>query len=490
MMSEAQSLQRAGRVAEAIAAYQRLLSNWPRIADAWFNLGILMRQSRQYADALTAYQNALTLQIAGPEEVHVNRAVILRDVLRRDDLAERDLEAALAANPSFIPALLNLANLHEDRGRREAAAELYRRALAIDPACLEALARLANLLPAAECDAGVIAELRAGIANPAALAAERAALGFALGRALDATGRYAEAFAAYQAANAASRANLPPQLRYDRAAQEQFVDRLIAARLPEPAVSAGVTDPRPRPIFICGLFRSGSTLLEHVLAGVPGVVAGGELDLLPGWAGGELAPFPESLAGLGAAQIESLRNRYLDALATLAPGARFVTDKRPDNFLYVGLIKTLFPDALIVHTTRDPLDTCLSVYFLHLDHRMSYALDLADIGHYFRQYRRLMAHWQARFGADIVDVSYDAFVREPEAATRTLFAALALPWENRLIDFAARPSSVKTASVWQVREPLYRRSSGRAAHYRDALAPLADALADLMPAPAEDGDRP
>ena len=483
MMREAQALQRARRMPEAIDAYQRLLARWPGIADGWFNLGILLRQTRQFTEALVAYQKALALGISGPEEVHVNCAVIYRDVLHRDEMAEQALEAALAASPAFIPALLNLANLHEDRGRREAARSLYRRAFALDPTCFEALARLANMQAPAEIGAPLVAQLRAALVHAAASMTDRAALGFALGRALDALGQYPAAFAAYGAANAASRDCAAPGIViYDRAAQERLVDRLIACSLPVIGAPPMPDPARPRPIFICGMFRSGSTLTEHLLAGVPGVVAGGELDLLPSWVTGELAPFPESLAALSPARIEAYRNRYLDALAALAPGAAFVTDKRPDNFLNVGLIKTLFPESLVVHTTRDPLDTCLSVYFLHLDHRMSYALDLGDIGHYYRQYRRLMGHWQTRFGGDIVDFSYDRLVRDPAAAAASLCAALQLPWDERLLDLAGRPSSVQTASVWQVREPLYRRSSGRALHYRSQLGPLRDYLADLIPA--------
>ena len=156
----------------------------------------------------------------------------------------------------------------------------------------------------------------------------------------------------------------------------------------------------------------------------------------------------------------------------------------PDNFFYLGLIKALLPDALIVHTTRDPLDNCLSVYFLHLDQRMSYALDLMDTGHFYRQYRRLMAHWKRLFAADIIDFDYDRFVRAPEASARALFTALGLEWDPQFLELP-RAGAVKTASVWQVREPLYRRASGRARHYSQEVAPLRAYLSDLLPAGEE-----
>ena len=121
-----------------------------------------------------------------------------------------------------------------------------------------------------------------------------------------------------------------------------------------------------------------------------------------------------------------------------SPDAAVVTDKRPDNFLYVGLIKSLFPDARIVHTTRDPLDNCLSVHFLHLDHAMGYALDLMDTAHYYRQYRRLMAHWKSLYGDDILDFDYDTFVRDPGPAVERLLAFCGLDWEERLHGISPR----------------------------------------------------
>ncbi len=161
------------------------------------------------------------------------------------------------------------------------------------------------------------------------------------------------------------------------------------------------------------MFRSGSTLTEQVLAGHSRVTAGGEIDVLPSLVRTELAPFPARIAQLSPRELDELASRYTASLSKLFPGAAYVTDKRPDNFLHIGLIKSLFPEAKIVHTTRNALDNCLSIYFLHLDHNMGYALDLMDIAHYYRQYRRLMAHWKSQYGADILDFDYDTFVRAP-----------------------------------------------------------------------------
>ena len=480
----AHTLLRENRSLEAIEAYKAVLVQSARQPDCWFNLAFLLRQTGQYEGALNCYEKALEFGVAEPEAARVNRAVIYSDYLRRDDAAAAELNLALELNPAHLPALLNLARIREDNGRRDEAETLYRRALAVDARCFLALARLADLQPAASCDAALIARLNAAITLAGGSNADRADLGFALGRALDARGEYREAFAAYNAANRASLEVARPVLgRYDRAGHEQITDRLIATPLPAPvAIASGPA--AARPIFICGMFRSGSTVAEQLVAGHPRVGAGGELEFLPVTVAGALQPFPESLGSVTAARLAELAHDYRSATARMFPDAAWITDKRPDNFMCIGLIKTLFPDALIVHTTRDPLDTCLSIYFLHLDSRKTYAVDLMDIGHYYREYRRLMSHWRSLYGDSIIDFDYDDLVREPQAASAALFARLGLEWDAKYLDFRNAPRAVRTASVWQVREPLYRRSSGRARHYATQLEPLRAYLADLLPSAA------
>jgi tetratricopeptide (TPR) repeat protein len=466
----AQALQAAGRLVEAEQAYTRILARWPALPNCWFNLGVVQRLQGRGEAALASYREALNHGVARPEEVHLNRAVILNDVLQRAGEAEAELRTALALNPTYLPAMLNLANLHEDRGEREAARALYGQILALDPMSFLTFARLSNLMPRGSHDAQIIERLRGALTRPEASAADRAHVGFALGRALDGLKDYPAAFAAYQAANEASRAGTALPVHYDRAAHEQVVDELIATPLPAP-VDRGAQS-RPRPVFICGMYRSGSTLTEQLLAGHPDIGAGGELPLLPRLISDQLMPFPAALARASATHLARLAASYRASIATLFPSAALVTDKRPDNFFCIGLIKTLFPDALIVHTVRDPLDTCLSVFFLHLDHRLSYALDLSDIGHFYRQYQRLMAHWNKLYGTSIVDFDYDRFVKSPEPTAAQLFASLGMTWDASFLDFPRTARSVRTASVWQVREPLYQHSSGRARHYARELGAL------------------
>ncbi len=485
-------LSRQGRAIEAIEAYQRVLAVWPALPETWYNLAVQLRKAGRHAQALTAYQQALERGVKRPEEVHLNRAVIYTDDLRRDGEAERELQAALAVNPRYVPALLNLANLSEDHGRRESAIDLYERILEFDPDCAEALARLANVRTIADADDELIGRLRGAIADPRRGAADRASLGFALGRALDACGAYTAAFEAYSRANRDSRKSAPGSPSYDPRLIERLVDRLIAA-FPERGRAKALTHvpsagASPTAIFVCGMFRSGSTLTEQILSGHPRIVPGGELDLLPQMVEHDLQPYPEALAGNPAPNLTALAARYRSGLTGRFPGAEFVIDKRPDNFFHIGLIKSLFPGAKIVHTTRDPLDNCLSIFFLHLDQRFSYALDLMHIGHYYRQYLRLMSHWRSIHGDDLIEVNYDELVQNPRGVAARLLDFLGLEWDERCLAVPGAERAIKTASVWQVREPLYRRSSGRSRHYEKELAGL---RAYLEPAanPAG-GDRP
>ena len=471
MVRVAVRLDREGRLAEAIIAYQNVLARWPALPDCWYRLAMLQGRAGFFPAALASYSQALDRGVRQPEEVHLNRGVIFADHLRRPDDAQRALEAALSCNPTFVPALLNLANLQEDLGHREEAAKIYDEILTLDPRCFEALARRVNVHRFAVPDVPLIDRLRGALADPTVAAKERASLGFALGRALDSCGAYAAAFDAYAGANRDSRDSAAPGFaRYDRVLEERFVDRLSAAF---PAARAGATlGGRPRPIFVCGMFRSGSTLVEQLLVGHPRICAAGELDLLPQLAQGLLAPFPESLTTVAASRLEAIAQRYESSLRALFPDADFVTDKRPDNFIYIGLIKMLFPDAKIVHTVRDPLDTCLSIFFLHLDQRMSYALDLEDTGHRYVMYRRVMAHWKGIYGADILDVSYEHLVRDSRTAMERLVAFLGLGWDERCLTVPSAGRAVRTASVWQVREPLHSGSVGRSAHYARQLEGL------------------
>jgi len=492
-LARADGLLQAGRWRDAANLYREALALQPAHATAWFNLGFALRRLGLFEEALEAYGQSLRHGIDAAQEAHLNRAAIYADHQRRDDLAETELQAALALAPDYAPAWLNLGNLHEERGKRQHAIDCYRRILSLPaglagPSGLEAVARLSQLEPPVDVHDPALARLR-----KAAFAAAdmddglRATLLFALGRAYDSLGSHAEAFAAFTRANDHAHRGHPP---YDPARAEHRTQALIAtARTADTGDAA--PDTWPEPLFICGMFRSGSTLVEQVLAAHPAVAPGGELDLLPRIVAGPLAPFPGSLASLDAARCEALSGHYratmLGRLSGNGAGKRYATDKRPDNYLLIGLIKRLFPRAKIIHSVRHPLDNALSVFMQHLNPRaFDYAGSLAAIGHHQGQYRRLMAHWHSLYPGQIHDFDYDAFVASPEETLRALLDFLGLPWHAGCLQFHRLGNTVKTASYWQVRQPLYADASGRWRHYRVQLAPLAAQLAEQGTMPRGD----
>ncbi len=463
-----------GRMDEAIAAYQKLVSLNPNLADAWYNLAYLHRCRRHFEPAITAYRMALTCHIARPEEVHLNLAVILSEHLNRVDEAEVELQAALRLNPNFVPALLNLGNLQEDVGQSQQARSSYRKVLEIDPEIGRATGRLAMI---------DIFEGKAGDAVPVLKAAldagpptpdDQAEIGFALGHALDALGEYDDAFAALVAANNTMRQATPPGYRYDPEAHQRLVDdliRIFPARTPGDAnSSSGV------PIFICGMFRSGSTLAEAILASHSRVTAGGEFEFLPALVAERLQPYPQTLISPEPDFLAGLRATYLDELAAIHPHYDLITDKRPDNFLHIGLIKTLFPSARIIHTFRNPLDNILSIFFGNFDQSVSYSNDLDNIRHWYGQYLRLMAHWRTLYGDDMFELDYDQLVSSPEATIRPLVAFCGLEWEDACLNRKSTQDTVRTLSSWQVRQPLHSRSSGRWRNYAALLNELSPSM--------------
>lgn len=475
MERRADALLRAGRVAEAIDAYARVTALDPRAAAAWYNLGYLLRADRQFDAALEAYGRALAAGIDRAEEVHLNRAVILSEFLERADEAEAELRTALGIAPGFALAWLNLGNVREDRGDAAGAREAYERALAIDPASGRALARLAAIDRFEGRASASLSRLRA-VAGDARMPLEtRAEVAFALGNALDALGDYREAFRVIAAAHQLARGAMPPQYRYDRAAQQALVDRLIA--LPDSTGRVTATD-GPSPLFVCGMFRSGSTLVERMMSRHSAITGGGEIEAIPALAHA-MPRYPAEVADADEATIAAWRSAYLGEIARAHPGAGLITDKRPDNFLHLALIKRLFPDAPIVHTTRAPMDNLVSIWFLHFDDSITYGHDLGDIVHWFGQYRRLMAHWRERFGGSIHDIAYEQVVAAPRSSVGGLIDALGLRWEDGVLSERDRGGVVRTASVWQVRQPLHQRSVDRWRNYAAELAPVRDAFAAI-----------
>jgi tetratricopeptide (TPR) repeat protein len=459
-----------GRTEDAVEVCRRLTALRPDLAVAHFNLACYLRRLGRPEESLASHKTALGLGIERPEEVWTNIAVILAGLHRHDESREA-LGQALALNADWIPALYNLALWHEEHGDRAAAKELFERVLAIDPHYDDALMRLAHLGAVSSPHDPLVARLERALERPGLAPLAREGLNFALGKAFDDCGNHAKAFIHYRAGNEESRKRLR---RYERATiEDQFrrsLERFTAAWL------RSVEPVSDRPLlFVCGMYRSGSTLLEQMLAAHPAVTSGGELD----WFNARLTRNDERWTEhLTPDLLRDAGKGYLDYLESRFPGAALVCDKRPDNFRYLGLLKALFPRLRVLHTVRDARDVCLSIYFQQFGSALPYAADLGDIAHYLREYRKLMRHWRELMPESILDVAYGQLVTRPEQELRRVCRFLDLDWRAEMLDFRDAAVRVRTASVWQVREPLYTRSIGRWRRYAGQLGALGDLMTE------------
>jgi tetratricopeptide (TPR) repeat protein len=454
-----------GDTASAIAVYGRFLVQQPAAATAHFNLALLYKKERRYEEARSAYEKAIEFGINDPQEVYSNLGVMYSE-LHDEDKARLMYEQALGIAPDYLPALFNLAGMLEELGEREKAIEYYEKILAIEPRHHESRARIIHATRITSEQDTLLTDLQQAIASAGNDRFGLETLHFALGKAMDDMGRHDEAFGAYKTANELARSRMPP---YDRAATEQAFNQLIElfdANWIENVRSSSTFSP----VFICGMFRSGSTLTEQVLGSHPDVSAGGELDVLPWLLARRFASYPQGAANASRELIQAVADEYRSKLLDVFPSSRYVSDKRPDNFLHLGLIKAMFPSAKIIYTRRNPLDNCLSIFFQQLGGALSYSTNLEDIAHYYKLHERLMAHWQTVVGDNIHTIHYEDLVQEPEPVVRQLLRFLDLEWDEGCLNFTRADSLVKTASVWQVREELHSNSAGRWRNYASYLA--------------------
>ncbi|MEO2172683.1 MAG: sulfotransferase [bacterium] len=451
-----------GKPDAAISCIRRLLSYNPDLTDIRYNLARLLKNTGKLDEALTEYQKTLSAGISRPEEVHSNISIILSD-LNRTDEARLALKQALALNPDYEPALYNLAQLEEENGHWDMARKLFEHILLNNPDHCDAMVRLAEGGKIDSSDP-LVDRLKQALVRDNCDDLDREKLNFALGKVHDEWAEYEAAFKYYKQGNFCSQYRVGV---YDAAGQEALSKELMEIF---PALS-GLKHIQPvsdaAPIFICGMFRSGSTLIEQMLAAHPGVSAGGEISYFA-----RRVPLPESLISVDKIDFQEIGKTYLDYLESNFPGVARVTNKRPDNFLYLGLILSLFPNAKIIHTTRQALDNCLSVFFQPLATQYKYSNGLLDIGHFYIQYQRLMNHWRVAFPNRIIDVHYDELVLNPRGVLDPVLSFLGLDWDDRCLNFYEVENRVRTASVWQVRQPLHENSSGRWQNYASELGQL------------------
>lgn len=498
----------SGELEEATAQFQEAIRLRPGYAEAHYGLAHTFSILARYNDAKIHYQRAVT---ANPQ---IRDGFFkLGDLLNATGMPERGEECyreGLRHHPDALDLHYGLANSLRYQGRLVEALAIYERARQIrpgDPATLSgeadiyerlrdhgaAYQRLRSLIDGQSLDAnGADVYLRVchrydccdeaislaetfladGELNPAM----RRTLCHSLGRLLDKRGAYDEAFARF------AEANRQLNVSYVAAEHVERVDALIAAFCSD----AMANMPRAsfvseRPVFIVGMPRSGTSLVEQILASHPQVFGAGELNDISALARSLPATlYPQCMETIGQEKVDQLAQHYLHQLTQLDPDAQRVTDKMPGNFLHLGLIAVMFPGARVLHCVRDPLDTCLSVFFQSFNVSHSYATDLTSVGAYYREYVRLMDHWKAVLDLPILDVRYAELVTEAERVSREMVDFVGLPWDDNCLRFHDAKRTVATASYDQVRRPVYTSSLGRWRHYERHLGPLIEVLGDIV----------
>jgi tetratricopeptide (TPR) repeat protein len=505
------ALREMGRMAEARQSYDEALRLNPGLAMTYNNMGQALQEENALDEAHAWYERALQLDPSSAR-FHGNLAGLLAQQEKYDEAADR-YRLALRLDPAYAEAHCGLGGVRHEQGFLEQAQAHYREALQCDPGLPTAHAalgrareELGNFAEAESCwrtalrldprQAGAHAQLATLLrdklpdedltalckllADPDMPHARRSALQFGLAQVHDGRGAYAEAAELLEQANALALAVARQRGQgYDPAEHARFVDRMMATCTPaffERVRGFGLESQRP--IFIVGLPRSGTTLTEQILARHSLVFGGGELRL----AGADfeaLAPQAdaalEALGRLDRATARRIGERHLERLQELNADRPRVADKMPDNYLYLGLLAALFPKAKFIHCRRDLRDIAVSCWMTNFRH-IRWANDPDHIAARFEEYRRIMEHWRRVLPVPLLAVDYEKTVADLEGVARRLVGWCGLDWESACLAFHEGQRPVRTASVSQVRQPIYQRSVARWKHYESALGALFDRL--------------
>lgn len=470
------ALAETARFAEAEPHYQRAITLEPRRIEYYYDYGEQLLKQDRAAQAVDCFRRALAVAPSSPLLL-VGMGEALGHLTRHAE-AVACFQRAIALAPSFAAAHYNLGTALVYLGRMEEAETAYNRAVELDPENPTYRGALIAMAKDTATRAQLTALEKMAASGDHLGPQEQMEIQFTLARAYEDCGEYAQAMAALQKGNGAKRRINPYDLQHDldrfAVLAEVFSQQFLAEH-------AGVGHPADFPVFVVGMPRSGTTLVEQILASHPRIYGAGELAILPDLinAGAFGGNFPETAPALTADAWRSVGQAYARALRSKAPDALRLVDKLPLNFQLIGLIRTALPHARIIHVMRDPLDTCLSCYFTLFANGLGFADDLSDLGRYYRGYLKLMQHWQAVLPETaILQIRYEDLVANYEVEARRLVDYCGLAWDSRCMDFHKTVRPVETASTLQVRRPLYQTSVGRAEYYREWLGPLIEALGD------------
>ena len=481
----------SGRARWAEELARSLVRKMPEQAKWWLKLSSALARQDQLVEAQEAVQQVLSIEPNLEEAQMLLGSIFARDNRFADALGQYD--AVLQQNPDNVAALAQKGSALKTLGRQDEAIQCLRRCMELDSSFGEAAWSLSNLKTYRFSDEEVagIEELLVGdkkLVDKVLKDKDVVHFNYALGKAYEHRQQWDAAFNAYQAANSLRQKSAI----WSADAFSAQVDQIIATFTPQLLQqhrSSGVDDSSA--IFVLGLPRSGSTLQEQILASHSQVEGTRELPYIP-WMAQRLNRKPNPMCGdnypLGAAQLDAgqwqlLGEQFLaQAKRHRQTEAPFFIDKLPNNFLYVGLILLAMPNAKIINTVRNPMDNCFGCFKQLWAEGQNFTYDLEDLGRYYRDYHRLMAHWQTIFGDKIYSVNYEAVVADLETNVEALLDYCGLPMEEQCLRFHETERAVNTASSEQVRQPIYTSAVAYWKHFEEHLQPLKDALGDLTEA--------
>ena len=460
------ALCKLGRYQEAEEQFRRAIHIRASDPQAHSNLGAVIRWRGRIGESEMPLRRALKLKPTYVD-AQINLSVTLFQLGRLRD-AKGVLEKTLKIAPRNVAALVGMGQIAGPEGHLAEAKTLFERALEVDPkshAAWAALVWLRRMTPADSAWLQRAEQIAAGGLAPH----EEATVRFAIGKYYDDVGDFARAFRSYQRANELHKAAAEP---FDREGWTRFVDDTmrVCTREALSSARAGASDSQ-QPVFVVGMPRSGTSLVEQIIASHPAARGAGELGFWGAAMRKHEAVLRQALPD--EALTRNLAAGYLRVLAAHAAGTPRVVDKAPFNAQYLGVIHTVFPRARVIYLRRDPIDSCLSCYFQQFSQDLDFTMDLSDLAHYYREHQRLVAHWRSVLPpATLLEVPYAALVADQETWTRKIVSFLGLEWDERCLDFYRTERTVSTASYWQVRQKIYQRSVGRWHNYEKFIAPL------------------
>jgi len=462
-----------GQLDAAADHFEWAVAYKPDFADAYNNLGIVCRQRDQVYDAIKNFEKAIDIK---PEycEAHSNLGHSL-NLINQEDAAVKCYEKSLAINPDYTPAYINIALVYQEKGQIDNAIKQYEKALAINPNHVLAYYNLSDIKQYTISD-DQVAKMASLLSTGNLSQSERIHLCFALAKVCENLENQDELYKCLDEGNRLRKKDLNYSLEKSQNLSSTF--RRLFSTLPTVIEQSQSFEPSTiRPIFIVGMPRSGTTLVEQIISSHNAVYGAGELTTLPTVVGPIARDHLTQNTNLSESNFLSIRQQYLDALSRFEVTENVITDKLPLNFQYIGFILSAFPEAKIVHLKRDARATCWSIYKCHFKNKGNgFAYNLDDLAGFYGLYVELMDFWHQLYPGKIYDICYEDLTTNQEEETRKLLQYCELDWDENCLNFHTNKRAVKTASSLQVREKMYQGSSEAWKKHEAYLQPLIKAL--------------